>query len=178
MHSPYEKIDNNLLAKDFAHDGYPVPNQLRWDPFDLPATGDKVDFVQGLASVAGAGSPSLRNGMGIHVYAANTDMVDKAFYNADGDLLIGTIWLRCLSGGKKKLKCCLLPVPQLGALDIQTEFGFLEVLPNQIAVIQRGIVFSVKLPDGPSRGYICEVFNGHFELPDLGPIGIPDILYF
>ena len=25
--------------------------------------------------------------------------------------------------------------------------------------------------EGPSRGYICEVFNGHFRLPDLGPIG-------
>ena len=25
--------------------------------------------------------------------------------------------------------------------------------------------------DGPSRGYMMEVFNGHFELPNLGPIG-------
>ena len=24
---------------------------------------------------------------------------------------------------------------------------------------------------GPSRGYVCEVFDGHFELPNLGPIG-------
>lgn len=24
---------------------------------------------------------------------------------------------------------------------------------------------------GPSRGYILEVFNGHFQLPNLGPIG-------
>ncbi len=24
---------------------------------------------------------------------------------------------------------------------------------------------------GPSRGYVCEVYNGHFQLPDLGPIG-------
>ncbi len=30
--------------------------------------------------------------------------------------------------------------------------------------------FSVAV-DGPSRGYIVEVFDGHFRLPDLGPIG-------
>ena len=30
--------------------------------------------------------------------------------------------------------------------------------------------FSINVT-GPSRGYVCEVFNGHFKLPDLGPIG-------
>jgi len=25
--------------------------------------------------------------------------------------------------------------------------------------------------DGPSRGYIAEVYDTHFKLPDLGPIG-------
>ena len=25
--------------------------------------------------------------------------------------------------------------------------------------------------NGPSRGYILEVYDGHFVLPDLGPIG-------
>ncbi len=56
-------------------------------------------------------------------------------------------------------------------MDIQTEFGFIEVKSGEIVVIPRGIKFSVKLPDGPSRGYIVEVFDGHFEIPDLGPIG-------
>lgn len=27
------------------------------------------------------------------------------------------------------------------------------------------------LPDKEARGYVCEIFDGHFELPDLGPIG-------
>lgn len=45
------------------------------------------------------------------------------------------------------------------------------VQPNEICVIQRGIRFSVALRDGPSRGYILEVYGAHFELPDLGPIG-------
>ncbi|OEL21774.1 Homogentisate 1,2-dioxygenase [Dichanthelium oligosanthes] len=31
--------------------------------------------------------------------------------------------------------------------------------------------FAVDLPDGPSRGYVSEIFGTHFQLPDLGPIG-------
>jgi len=76
-------------------------------------------------------------------------MGDKCFVNSDGDFLI---------------------VPQEGALRVRTEFGYLHVSPGQICVIQRGIVFSVQI-NGPSRGYICEVYNGHFKLPELGPIG-------
>lgn len=62
-------------------------------------------------------------------------------------------------------------VPEKGTLDIQTEFGFMEVAPGEIAVIQRGIQFAVR-GEGELRGYILEVYNGHFKLPDLGPIGI------
>jgi homogentisate 1,2-dioxygenase len=48
--------------------------------------------------------------------------------------------------------------------------GLLDVAPREIVVIQRGIRFRVDV-DGPSRGYICEIFDGHFQLPELGPIG-------
>jgi len=106
--------------------------------------------VEGLISIAHAGDPSVKHGVAVHVYVANVSMKEKCFYNSDGDFLI---------------------VPQQGALDIQTEFGHLYVPSGQIAVIQRGICFSVSLPDGPSRGYICEVYGAHFKLPDLGPIG-------
>ena len=44
------------------------------------------------------------------------------------------------------------------------------VQPNEISVIQRGMRFSIDIVE-PSRGYVCEVYNGHFELPNLGPIG-------
>ena len=27
------------------------------------------------------------------------------------------------------------------------------------------------LPEGPVRGYICELYQGHYQLPELGPIG-------
>ena len=61
-------------------------------------------------------------------------------------------------------------VPQAGTLRIQSEMGFLDVHPNEICVVPRGILFRVAV-DGPSRGYVCELFAGHFQLPDLGPIG-------
>jgi hypothetical protein len=37
----------------------------------------------------GAGEPTLKTGLAIHMYAANVSMGDKAFYNSDGDFLIG-----------------------------------------------------------------------------------------
>lgn len=76
-------------------------------------------------------------------------MNDKCFYNADGDFLI---------------------VPQRGTLMITTEFGKMEVKPNEICIIQQGIRYSVEISE-PSRGYILEVFDAHFVLPNLGPIG-------
>ncbi|KAG5457675.1 MAG: homogentisate 1,2-dioxygenase-domain-containing protein, partial [Olpidium bornovanus] len=128
-----------------------VPQQLRWSPFDIPAgSGKGCDFVDGLHTIAGTGDPSIRSGLAIHVYLANKDMTDSAFCNADGDFLI---------------------VPQEGTILITTEFGRLRVENNEICIVQRGIRFSVALPDGGSRGYILEVFGNHFELPDLGPIG-------
>ncbi|MEO1575391.1 MAG: homogentisate 1,2-dioxygenase domain-containing protein, partial [Pseudomonadota bacterium] len=52
-----------------------------------------------------------------------------------------------------------------------TEAGLVAVGPGEIAVVPRGMKFSVALPDGPSRGYICENFGALFELPELGPMG-------
>jgi len=77
-------------------------------------------------------------------------MVDRAFYNADGELLI---------------------VPQLGELLIHTEFGQIDLKPGEICVIQRGIKFRVELMGKEARGYICENYSAMFRLPDLGPIG-------
>ncbi|KAI8083863.1 homogentisate 1,2-dioxygenase [Thamnidium elegans] len=152
VHTPFEPTDtSNLLVSKFGGDDVLItPTQIRWSPFDLPLDSEKVDFVQGLKSLAGAGDPACRSGLAVHIYTANTDMGKSAFYNSDGDFLI---------------------VPQQGVLDIVTEFGKMRVSPNEIAVIQRGIRFSVSLPDGQSRGYVLEVFGAHYELPDLGPIG-------
>ena len=42
-----------------------------------------------MATICGAGDARLRHGLAIHVYSCNTSMVDKAFFNSDGDFLIG-----------------------------------------------------------------------------------------
>lgn len=61
--------------------------------------------------------------------------------------------------------CCI-------GLWITTECGRLQVSPGEIVVLPQGFRFAVDLPDGPSRGYVAEIFGTHFQLPDLGPIGI------
>lgn len=58
-----------------------------------------------------------------------------------------------------------------GGLFLKTEFGCLEVSPGEVVVVPRGVRFTVALMDGAARGYVLEVFQGHFVLPDLGPIG-------
>ena len=123
------------------------PTQLAWLPFDIADT--KHDFVDGLCSIAGSGDPTLREGIATHVFTANVSMENRAFVNSDGDFLI---------------------VAQQGALDIQTEFGKLYVQPGEICVIQRGQRFKVNV-EGPTRGYILEVWGANFELPELGAIG-------
>ena len=61
--------------------------QMRWSPFDLPK--EDTDFIEGLATVCGAGDPKTRHGVAVHIYTCNTSMTDKCFYNSDGDFLIG-----------------------------------------------------------------------------------------
>lgn len=63
---------------------------MRWMPFDIPST-DKVNFVEGLHTICGAGNPKSRHGIAIHVYLCNTSMNNSAFYNSDGDFLIGEV---------------------------------------------------------------------------------------
>ena len=103
-----------------------TPEQLRWDPLPLPA-GD-VDFIDGLYTMGGNGGAQAHSGLGIHLYAASADMDGRYFYNADAEMLI---------------------VPQLGRLRLRTELGVLEIEPQQIAVIPRGLRFAVELPDDP-----------------------------
>ncbi|MBP2228998.1 homogentisate 1,2-dioxygenase [Azospirillum agricola] len=151
VHHPFEPLEgargNGRLLSVF--DAVPAPpNQLRWDPLPIPEA--PVDFLDGMITMAGNGGPETQTGCGIHLYAANRDMAGRFFYDADGELLI---------------------VPQQGRLRLATEFGVLEVEPQEIAVIPRGVRFRVELPDGAARGYVCENYGAPFQLPDLGPIG-------
>lgn len=136
---------NNRFTNKFD-DFFPNPNQLRWNPHPIK---DDTDFIDGLYTTAGAGHPNIRVGMAVHNYSCTKSMMNRSFYNSDGDFLI---------------------VPQQGTLKIVTEFGLLRVEPLEIVVIPQGIRFSVNV-DGPSRGYVLEVYGTHFKIPNLGPIG-------
>lgn len=61
---------------------------MRWNPFDVPEN-KKVDFVEGLNTISGAGDPKMRHGIAIHIYVCNASMLNRSFYNSDGDFLIG-----------------------------------------------------------------------------------------
>lgn len=147
MHQPFRKLDNARILSRF--DDVPTPpNQLRWDPPPMPLTA--TDFVDGLVAMAGNGDPAAQSGCGIHMYTANASMTDRFFYDADGELLI---------------------VPQQGRLRFSTELGRIDVEPEEIVVIPRGIRFRVELLDATARGYVCENYGALLRLPDLGPIG-------
>jgi homogentisate 1,2-dioxygenase len=147
MHSPFEPTENKRFSPEESRAAV-APNQLRWDPLPIPS--EPTDFIDGLVTFGGNGNPEQQSGMAIHLYAANRSMVRRAFYDADGELLI---------------------VPQQGRLLVVTELGRLGVEPQEIAVVPRGVRFRVELPDGLGCGYVCENYGAPFRLPDLGPIG-------
>jgi homogentisate 1,2-dioxygenase len=147
MHGPFAPlpIKHWLSHGTGGFDEVPTsPNQLRWDPLPMPPADAATHFIDGMVSMGG------NAGCGIHVYAANRSMQGQYFYNADGELLI---------------------VPQQGRLRVATELGVLELEPQQVGVVPRGVRFAVHLPDGQARGYVCENYGAALRLPDLGVIG-------
>jgi homogentisate 1,2-dioxygenase len=145
-HRPFEPMESDFAPSTEL--AALSPNQLRWDPLPMPTI--PTDFIDGLAPVAGNGSAESHAGCGIYLYAANRSMQHRYFYSADGEMLI---------------------VPQQGSLRLDTELGRIQLEPQEIAVIPRGLRFRVALTTGDARGYLCENFGALFRLPDLGPIG-------
>lgn len=128
---------------------YLTPNAYMWPSLPIKSG---LDYVSTQTLLAGAGDPATKTGLAIHTFSITKSMPSTtAFSSLDGDLLI---------------------IPQSGALDIRTELGYLLVRQNEICVIPRGIRHHVSLPNSsPCRGYICELFQSHFRLPDLGIVG-------
>jgi homogentisate 1,2-dioxygenase len=146
-HPPYRPYDRPSLIRSAPfEEAQPSPNRLRWNPMELPVAG--ADFIDGLFTLCGAGDAGA--GLAVHLYAANRPMEARAFCNADGEMLV---------------------VPQSGRIAVTTELGRMTAEPGQVALIPRGLRFSVVLPDGEARGYVCENYGALFRLPDLGPIG-------
>jgi homogentisate 1,2-dioxygenase len=147
VHGEFQSMDDGLFTNQFDAVA-PSPNPLRWSPLPIPA--EPTDFVAGVRTIAGNGSPETQTGCSINWYVANRSMTRRFFYDADAELLI---------------------VPQQGRLTVATELGLIEAEPQEIVVIPRGLRFRVELPDQSARGYFCENFGAPLRLPDLGPIG-------
>ncbi len=148
QHGAFSRIDNGLL-RSAPHNEAEIPAaQLRWSPFDIADT--PADFVDGLVTLGSNGDLSTQTGIGIHLYLANQSMQSRFFCNADGELLL---------------------VAQQGRLRVHTECGVLQAAPGEIIVVPRGMKFRVVLPDGASRGYVCENYGAPFTLPERGPVG-------
>lgn len=124
------------------------PDSQFWKKFPLK---DASDWL-GQRLVGRSGDPLLKTGFATWIFKVSESMKPQsAFANLDGDILI---------------------VPQTGALDVTTELGRLVVRANEIAVIPRGLRYHVDLAgDEVCQGYICELFQGHFRLPELGMFG-------
>src|SRR5947209_16169353 len=128
-HPRFSRIGNGTLRGTPFDEIEPDPNRLRWNALPMP---DKdTDFIDGLYTMAGNGDLRTRNGIAVHVYAANRSMTDRYFVDSDGELLF---------------------VPERGPITLRTELGPLAVAPGEIAVVPRGIRFAVELPDGGKGG--------------------------
>ena len=123
--------------------------QYRWDPIPHSTT-TPLDWLSGMRTMTTAGDVNTQTGMASHVYLVTQSMVDCYFYSADSELLV---------------------VPQAGELRFCTELGVIDLQPQEIAIIPRGLVYRVEVLAGPCRGFVCENYGQKFALPGRGPIG-------
>ena len=122
--------------------------QYRWDP--VPLTDEPLTFLSGMRTMTTAGDVNTQIGMASHTYLITQSMQDEYFYSADSELMV---------------------VPQQGVLTFWTELGKIRLSPLEIAVLPRGMMFTVTVEEGPARGFVCENYGQKFELPGRGPIG-------
>ena len=122
--------------------------QYRWDP--VPHSDAALTWLTGMRTMTTAGDVNTQTGMASHIYLVTRSMEDEYFYSADSELLV---------------------VPQEGRLRFATELGVIDLAPQEIALLPRGLVYRVELLEGPARGFVCENYGQTFELPPRGPIG-------
>ncbi len=146
-HGSFDKKISHSAFDSEAQAPHVTPKQFRWNALQFEAG---KTFLDSLVFIAGNGNAAAMHGCAHYMYAATKENSNEYFYSADGEWVI-------------------LPVE--GRLRLKTEMGILEIAPNEIAVLPRGLRFATELPDAKSRGYICENFGSPFKLPDLGPIG-------
>ena len=147
-HSVYKEFHLENFLTSPLKTSFCSPIQYRFNPLEIEDAPH--DFLEGIKTIAVSGNPQEQCGMSAHIFTANTSMKNRFFLNTDGHILI---------------------LPQIGNLELHTEFGVLAIAPKEMAVIPKGIKFQVQLKSPTVRGYICENFGFPFILPNLGPIG-------
>lgn len=145
IHSGFKKVDFNFSKHQIT---LTPPDQMRWSP--IPFAKKPINLIESMTLFAKNGDLNTRDGSSVFLYSCNKSMQTEFFYNSDGEMLF---------------------VPEMGKLKLHTEMGILEVSPQEIAVIPRGIKFNVELLDENARGYILENYGQPLTLPNLGPIG-------
>ena len=145
----YRKIDLPLwnTAPNVVPDVISL-GQYRWDP--VPYSDAPLTWLTGMRTMTTAGDVNTQTGMASHIYLVTASMEDTYFYSADSELLI---------------------VPQEGQLRFFTELGIIDLAPQEIAVIPRGLLYRAEVLNGPARGFVCENYGQTFALPSRGPIG-------
>lgn len=118
------------------------PNPMRWSPLEKLAKPQ--DFLQGLFHL------TSNHHMHGYIYQCTASMKNRYFNDRDGELLF---------------------IPYQGMLRLRTEMGILEIKPGMIAVIPRGVYFTVDVIEDSAAGYLCENGGAPFTLPELGTIG-------
>jgi len=144
----FERVSQGAIRTAPSRESEMPIAPLRWGPTPLPS--EKLTFITGLRTMTTAGDCETHAGMAAHVALVTQSMEHESFFNADGEFLI---------------------VAQLGTLRLRTEFGVIDIVPGEVCVIPRGVMFRVELAGAPARAYVCENYGGGFTLPDRGPIG-------
>ncbi|MCB9073651.1 MAG: homogentisate 1,2-dioxygenase [Bdellovibrionaceae bacterium] len=146
VQSPFKPYGQKYWKSILPETGQTAPTPIRWLPFTRWTTGNFVDGVRTMVA------NNTNEGSAVHLYGFDQSMKNTFFYNADGELMF---------------------VPVEGELLVKTELGRLTVAPLEIAVIPRGVKFTVEplKPHIKCHGYLGENLGAPLRLPDLGPIG-------
>jgi len=131
VHGQYQMQEHASIDAELCELSKLAPQQLRWGPFPLAKTA--TSFIDGWYKFASNADIAGQIGATTFLYTCNKSMDKEYFYSADGELLI---------------------VPEQGRLQFKTEMGLLDVGPEEIIVIPRGIKFQVNLLEESARGYI------------------------
>lgn len=148
LQGQFEPMKHRTLLTPPFEGVTPSPNHYNWGPFSDCSASD--DFIDGMATICGNGSPANQVGMAMHVYAAGRSMKDRVFSNGDAEMLI---------------------VPHVGDLRISTEYGVIGASLGDLVVIPRGVKFRVDLQGQRATGFVGENFGVPLRLPELGLIG-------